>query len=599
MNQELSSVSRSVGLVRVAVAAGQALLLFLLYRAAMDKVWPALAPQWFFPLLLCGLSLPVMAISSLGQMRSAALLRWLAVLLLILVLLTQHDWLRRNGWNNGWGLPPDEVQIVFPSPLLFFFSALCLYVAQALKLAYEQNRQWLGSYPVYFDLSWKLLVQLVFSLIFVGALFALLHLGSALFMMLKLDFLKRLLEKEWFNIPVAVLSFACALHLTDMRPSIVRGIRNLLLVLLSWLLPVATLVLSGFLAALLFSGTELLWQTKHATNLLLSSCVVLVVLINTAFQDSTALQTTARILRWSARVACVLLPILAAFALRALQLRIGQYGWSSDRVIAVMCALIALSYGLAYLRAALKADGLLSSIAGVNIVMAYVQLVVVLAMFSPLLDPARIAVADQLARLQQGKVSAEQFDYAYLRFEGGRYGREALGRLAQEKSLPQAALIREKAAQALSLTHQVPGNQEVKEMPPFEIWPQGGRLPESFLQQPGQKAPNWLTANDAECLIAKTHACDVLVQDMNHDGKPEVLVLDRNNYFGGAMYVDVGAGVWQRQGHVDIQVDDCSKMKDALRTGQAKVVTGWDMLEVAGSRLTVMPDVVKRQRCPP
>lgn len=600
MNQEFSSVSRSVGLVRVAVAAGQALLLFLLYRAAMDKVWPALVPQWFFPLLLCGLSLPVMAISSLGQMRSAALLRWLAVLLLVLVLLTQHDWLRRNGWNNGWGLPPDEVQIAFPSPLLFFFSALCLYVAQSLKLAYEQNRQWLGSYPVYFDLSWKLLVQLVFSLIFVGALFALLHLGSALFMMLKLDFLKHLLEKEWFNIPVAVLSFACALHLTDMRPSIVRGIRNLLLVLLSWLLPVATLVLSGFLAALLFSGTELLWQTKHATNLLLSSCVVLVVLINTAFQDGTALQTTARILRWSARVACLLLPILAALALRALQLRIGQYGWSSDRVIAVMCALIALSYGLAYLRAALKADGLLSSIAGVNIVMAYVQLVVVLAMFSPLLDPARIAVADQLARLQQGKVSAEQFDYAYLRFEGGRYGRVALEQLQQlqpEKALPQAATIRARAAQALALTHR--GRERADAITPYEVWPQGAVLPQGFLKQADGTAAPWLSADHRACLIAKTRGCDVLMQDMNHDGKPEVLVLERGSYYGGSLYAELSPGVWEHKGQVDLQTQECAGVKEALQAGQVKAVPGWDVLEVAGARLVVTPEFAKRRRCKP
>ncbi|MBC3934523.1 DUF4153 domain-containing protein [Undibacterium sp. CY7W] len=599
MNQELSSVSRSVGLIRVVVAAGQALLLFLLYRAAMDKVWPALVPQWFFPLLLCGLSLPVMAISSLGQMRSAALLRWLAVLLLVLVLLTQHDWLRRNGWNNGWGLPPDEVQIVFPSPLLFFFSAVSLYVAQALKLAYEQNQQCLGSYPVYFDLSWKLLVQLVFSLIFVGALFALLYLGSALFMLLKLDFLKHLLEKDWFSIPVAVLSFACALHLTDMRPSIVRGIRNLLLVLLSWLLPVATLVLSGFLAALLFSGTELLWQTKHATNLLLSSCVVLVVLINTVFQDGTALQSAARILRWSARVACLLLPILAALALRALQLRIGQYGWSSDRVIAVMCALIALSYGLAYLRAALKVDGLLSSIAGVNIVMAYVQLAVVLAMFSPLLDPARIAVADQLARLQQGKVSAEQFDYVYLRFEGGRYGRAALEQLQQlqpEKALSQAATIRTRAAQALALTHR--GRERVDVITPYEVWPQGAVLPQGFLTQADGTAAPWLSEYHRACLIAKTRGCDVLMQDMNHDGKPEVLVLERGSYYGGSLYAELSPGVWAHQGQVDLQTQECAGVKEALRAGQIKAVAGWDVLEAAGARLVVTPEFAKRSHCP-
>jgi hypothetical protein len=231
-----------------------------------------------------------------------------------------------------------------------------------------------------------LLVQLKFSALFVGALFALLALGAGLFDMLKLDFLAELLKREWFNIPVIVLAFGFALHLTDMRPAIVRGIRNLLLVLLSWLLPLATIVLAGFLVSLLYKGVDLLWATRHATNLLLGSCVVLVVLINTAFQDGAALATAPKILRWCARLACFIAGTgLAGLACAAM--RITQYGWSSDRLIAVVCALIALAYGLAYLRAAIAADGLLSKIAGANVVMAYVQLAAVLALFSPLLDP--------------------------------------------------------------------------------------------------------------------------------------------------------------------------------------------------------------------
>lgn len=597
MDQESSKLNPRTGWVRVGIAAAQAILLYCLYRAGTQQVWPATMPMVFFPLLLCGLSLPVIAISSLGQMATGKLLRWLGFLALVLTGLTLHDWLRRNGLNNEWDVPDEVNPVAYPSSLLFMFSFLCLYVAQSLKLAYEQKRQGANQYPLYFDMSWKLLVQLVFSGVFVAALFAVLYLGAALFSLLKLEFLSELLKREWFTIPVIVLAFGCALHLTDMRPAIVRGIRNLLLVLLSWLLPLATLVLAGFLLTLAVQGTELLWDTRQATNLLLGACVVLVVLINTAYQDGAAFAGVPKILRWSVRLACVLLPVLALLALRALQLRIAQYGWSSDRLIAVVCALLALGYGLAYTRAALAQDGLLGKIAGANVVMAYAHLTAVLALFSPVLDPARIAVADQLSRLRDGKVTADKFDYRYLRFQGGRYGREALEQMMQEKALPQSAQIREKAAIVLALTRQEYGKTEVEIIHPFEVWPQGASLPEGFLRQSDNKEKGWLSDRDAKCLIAKTRGCDVLIQDVNRDGKPEVLVLDRNRNYGGNVYFEVQPGVWQSEGRIDVRADDCEKLNQGLRAGHAKPVPAWDMLDVDGLRLLLIPDTKLRQRC--
>eukprot|EP01032_Pedospumella_encystans_P000177 gene177-195_t len=73
-----------------------------------------------------------------------------------------------------------------------------------------------------------------------------LNLGSGLFMLVKLDFLKLLLREAWCNAPVLCFAFACAMHITDVRPAIVRGIRTLLLVLMSWLLPVTVALLAGW-----------------------------------------------------------------------------------------------------------------------------------------------------------------------------------------------------------------------------------------------------------------------------------------------------------------------------------------------------------------
>jgi hypothetical protein len=46
-----------------------------------------------------------------------------------------------------------------------------------------------------------------------------------------------------------------------------------------------------------------------------------------------------------------------------------------------------------------------------NIAMAFVVIVVLLALCTPLADPRRLSVEDQVARLETGKVKPEAFDY--------------------------------------------------------------------------------------------------------------------------------------------------------------------------------------------
>ena len=47
----------------------------------------------------------------------------------------------------------------------------------------------------------------------------------------------------------------------------------------------------------------------------------------------------------------------------------------------------------------------------------------IVAFFTPIADPARLAVADQVRRLESGRVAPAQFDFTSLRFDGARYYR--------------------------------------------------------------------------------------------------------------------------------------------------------------------------------
>ena len=98
-------------------------------------------------------------------------------------------------------------------------------------------------------------------------------------------------------------------------------------------------------------------------------------------------------------------------------------------------------YAAGYLFAALRAPLLMKGLERTNVLVACVIVVAVLSLFSPLADPARISVADQLSRLQSGAVPPERFDFAFLRFDSGRYGRMALERLAAATDGPGCALL--------------------------------------------------------------------------------------------------------------------------------------------------------------
>jgi hypothetical protein len=212
----------------------------------------------------------------------------------------------------------------------------------------------------------------------------------------------------------------------------VRGARTLGLTLLSWLLPMMALIVIAFLMALLFTGFEPLWNTRNATVILLVAAAALVLLINTAYQDGYS-EHPVRILRYAGALAIITLLPLVGIATYALSLRIGQYGWTPERIIALACAVVAACYALGYAVAVLASHPWLKWLEVTNVFTAFVILGVLLALFSPIADPARISVADQVARLEAGKISLEQFDFAFLRFQSGRFGLDALERLKENQ----------------------------------------------------------------------------------------------------------------------------------------------------------------------
>jgi len=463
---------------RLAVGLIQGLALYALYFAGEHGLWPRTQPAAFGALALAAGYAPVVVLAGAGRLSRRTLTVWTAVAAVVLALMGWHDVDRRV--LDSWTQPPF---LSFPT---LASGAAVLFIAHHLIVPAVRNRRRIAPYADYFDTAWKAGVQLAMSLAFTGAFWLLLHLGGSLFRVIGIDALGRLLGEAWFAIPVLSLAFATAVQLTDVRDGLIRGVRTVALMLLSWLLPVIVVLAAGFLLALPFTGLEGLWGTRRATALVLSAAGTLIVLINTAYQDGRPDNLPPTALCWTVRAGGVLLVPLVGLAFWGLMLRIGQHGLTPDRIIALACALVGAVYAVGYLLAAVRRGEWMQPLERTNLAAAVLSVGLILALFSPLLDPARLAVADQVARLDRGAMKAAAFDYDFLRFDSGRAGRAALDRLARSDDAEVARLA--KAAQAdRSRYSRIPRPEKVDTEAAanvkIETLPQGAALPDSFKDQ--------------------------------------------------------------------------------------------------------------------
>jgi hypothetical protein len=452
MSVEQQSTRAPLAIARTVIGVAQGGALYFLYAVLEAKTWPATEPLLFAPLVFTVTLVPLIAVAGVGNLRPRTFTMWTVGVAVLLVGLAVYDILR--GTIGPPGLPtvvavapslrPRRCGIYLPQTALGG-----LFIAHSLVVSGDADRKFIASYTRYFDVAWKHGVQLVLALIFVGAFWALLWLGSALFELVKVHFLTELIKKPWFAIPATVLAFTCAIHVTDVRAGIVRGARTLKLTLLSWLLPMMVLIGGGFLSALLFTGLEPLWSTRRATAVLLTAAAALVFLVNAAYQDGHSEQPV-RVLRYAGSLAAILLLPLVGIAGYGLALRVGQYGWTPERIIALACAVVAACYTFGYGLSVLASGPWLKWLEITNVFTAFVILAVILALFSPIADPARISVADQVARLEAGKVSPDAFDFAFLRFTSGRFGLDALKQLKDKQDGPDASRIAERTSTALA-----------------------------------------------------------------------------------------------------------------------------------------------------
>jgi len=335
-----------------------------------------------------------------------------------------------------------------PDHEIFNLSMVAVMIAVGIALPIFQSLYQQDSFSlVYSDLhenAWNNTLCWFACWVFVGLSFAVANLLAALFDLIGISVLELLLRKEWFTSLLIGASFGATLGVLKENVRIVSSLQGLVMAVLSILTPVLCVGLVSFLVALIFTGLEPFWNsTESTTPIVLSVAIAAITLANTIIRNSADEESQNKIQRYSAIGLSLCLLPMATISLISVQQRVDQYGLTPQRIWGIVSVLVTLAYGLAYMTSllwtALKSQATWTeNLRKTNIIMAIFLCITMLILALPILDFSKMSVNSQLARLHNGDVLIEDFDYAAFAFDFGDRGKDVLKEMQSSSNEVQA-----------------------------------------------------------------------------------------------------------------------------------------------------------------
>lgn len=589
------------------VGALQGVVLWFLWHAADTPHWPQGVPLLMGALLWAALAVPAAVYLSenagLGRNRRLQLVLGVGALYLFF------------GAYAGWlGDPLDAMErqprLIGPyGSFAHVLAALVLGFILVPLVAGREHGRW--HYPKLFQLAWRNALLGASVVAITGLFWAVLYAGAMLMKSLGLHFVFELIREPVFAFPVTGIVVGAVFAQGHARAELLANLRHYWLALNAWLLP----LLLGFgvmwVVALPLTGLDVLLGTRSAAFILLWFAALAVHFINCAWQDGRHELTYPRWLAECVRYAWITLPVLTAVAGWALWLRIDQYGLTEERIWAVFIWLLAAGYALGYAVSLLPvlqrrvmpnsdAETWMGSVASTNILMALITLVCLGLLASPVADPRRLAVNDQVARLLNDQVAPAEFDYGYLRWRADRWGTRALQQLASARGDARTADIAARARQSLAQTNRWGGPEQPNANAVLTRDEARRRIRQ--LQGPGVTPvlPDSLVDSlrmqkrkSATTCLHPQHVCSVWMQDFNEDGQPEALVMvaystGSNAPADARLFAQYGED-WRAVGDIH-GMGTLTAWEEGIRSGKIRLLQpDWMDVELNGQRKSIIP----------
>lgn len=436
--------------------------------------------------------------------------------------------------------------------------ALTFIIIMVVPLPFYQTARGEGRfafpYQQLFLNVWANKLSLGIACFFLGINWLILWLWGGLFKLIDVDFFQELFKSAWFSATFSGAMFALGIALARERASFVHALLKLILSLFRILAPIVAGAIVLFLFTLPFTGLEVLWNTKIAAPILLSSIVFLVLFQNAAIQTAEATDSFWKPAEWLVMAGNVVMPVLAVLTIWGVILRVDQYGWTPGRLYVVMLAGVALTYALAYAGSViLKRQAWTDGVILMNPGLAVLAVGLSIFMHLPPLQPHAISAKDQLSRLQDGRISAEKFDYSFLKFRLGGAGERAFQDIENDPRLMANPVIIEEVKTANASSSYVRprhaaqrnfSNAELKDVAAYMDIFNLNKAPLHKAVDFMIKTRNYQLKNCKAAITSNVPRCALIVADINDDGLQDVLFVPRKLQV--STFINQASGLWKQ-----------------------------------------------------
>lgn len=283
------------------------------------------------------------------------------------------------------------------------------------------------------------------SKLFAGLALVLLFVWARLLKELDVNFFNKLFQEPWFILPF--LGAVGGISIATMRgqQAVLGALRFVLILLGRILILITALFTVTLLLVLITKGVEPVFDRAYPAIWMMMLALLGMLIFNGVYQNGEG-EAPPLWLRIPTLITLIGFPVYAWLGFAALGIRIGEYGLTPPRVMGLAINGLTATYALVCLAGLIseinwRSKKWMAPVGPLNTAMAALWIVVLTTLATPLADPWRMSAKSQYKLLAEEKVSAEDFDFGYVRFELGADGEKVLDQLLAIDDHPEAEAI--------------------------------------------------------------------------------------------------------------------------------------------------------------
>ncbi|MCD1127645.1 DUF4153 domain-containing protein [Jinshanibacter sp. LJY008] len=469
-----------------------------------------------------------------------------------------------------------------------------------------KNKQWNVSYATIYDHLCINAITVIFILLLVVFFWGILWLCVELFKQLDIHFFRHLFfRNNLFIYTINGFLIGVGIRTCRLQTHLMKAVRNLLTIMVKGLLPLLSFVALIFMATLPFVGLEALSGTWSPSALLITMIGLLIIATNIVYKSGLKVKPYPAPVRMMVNASLLVLPLYAGLALYAISIRVNEYGWTPVRVWGYLAIIASAFFSCGYAIAVVRSQrSWLHPLGMINRILLPGCVALIILVNTPLIDPYRISVDDQMNRYLAGKVTADRLDLPLLRFDNGKRGQEALITLYQNTEFVSNTQRKQRLEKIMSENNRWEVHPDIEELK--QIHP---KFMSDFVQQklilakstlmPEESWWKMLQNNqqvDIDLCLRDSDVCIVNSLDLNQDGIYEYLLCHIEQ--GSDISCHVFAKQreeWRNIGHAYFPPStvNVTYFEHALREGNVKTkLKQWHDAEVGNEAIKIYyPDM--------